>query len=117
DRPGGGGRPGNPQDCPRDPRPHGARLARPRRRRLDLHERRPFAAKGLKPTDIPSQGERFELDSEPPQQVLHYGLAFLPAVSAAVLSAACSVLATIPTAGRPPPRAYITPPLRRALAI
>ena len=69
----------------------------------------------MKPTDISSQGERFELDSEPPQQVLHYGLAFLPAVTAAVLSAASSVLATISTSRRAALRDYLTPPGRRAL--
>lgn len=46
---------------------------------------------------------------------MHYGLALLPAVTAAVLSAASSVLATISSARRAALRDYLSPPGRSAL--
>jgi CBS domain containing-hemolysin-like protein len=55
------------------------------------------------------------LDSEPPQQALLFGLALLPAVLAALLSAASSVLATISGARRAALRDYLPPASRAAL--
>lgn len=66
-------------------------------------------------TWAPRLGPRFALDSEPPQQALLLGLAMLPAALAAVLSAASSVLATIPGARRAALRDYLPPTARAAL--